>query len=373
VLQTSATIPANAADMFVVCVNFSGTAYQTNFAPFIYADYISVNNLQAISAAMGTLTSGTIIGSRVATSDTGARTELHYNNLFGMGFGGIGGYDGSTVQWYAKASDGKIYAGGGNTVVDSDGLSFVQGASSTNAVKWKSSSTVYGKIYNTVGAAAGLYLTNDAGNNAAEGQIGIESNTSGGSGTGQMYINARTLKWYKNGTATGGLAMGLSGTMAAKSSTTTIQNTTTETSCGITATIPGNKAAVGDCIKITAAGFYSTTGTPTMRFRVFLGSTAVANTTSFTPTGTSVSNRGWRMEVYIPIRSVGASGTVFAQGFMTLGRSDIVDFVSTAPTTVNFTTNQAVDLRFTWGAASTSNSLTCTLLQIEYLTPDSTY
>lgn len=122
VLQAAASIPANAPDMFIVCVNFSGTAYQSNFAPFIYADYISVGNLSAISADLGTITAGTITGATVRTASSGARTEMNASNLFGLGFGGIGGTDGATTQWYAKATDGKIYAGGGNIVLDASGI-----------------------------------------------------------------------------------------------------------------------------------------------------------------------------------------------------------------------------------------------------------
>lgn len=150
VLQTSATIPANAPDMFIACVNFSGTAYPSNFAPFIYADYINVGQLSAISAAMGTLTSGTILGARIATSDTGARTELHSTNLFGMGFGGIGGTDGTTAQWYAKASDGKFYCSGGNAGADANGFWVIPDTAIFNPLrsyKFLDGATTTGGVY----------------------------------------------------------------------------------------------------------------------------------------------------------------------------------------------------------------------------------
>lgn len=126
VLQAGASIPSNAADQFMVCVNFSGTAYPSNFAPFIYADYISVANLAAINADLGNITAGTITGATVRTDSSGARTEMNASNLFGLGFGGIGGIDGSAVvQWYAKNSDGKLYASGGNMALDVNGISVV--------------------------------------------------------------------------------------------------------------------------------------------------------------------------------------------------------------------------------------------------------
>lgn len=125
VLQTSATIPACAPDMFIACVNFSGTAYPSNFAPFIYADYISVANLAAINADMGNITAGTITGATIRTASSGARTEMNASNLFGLGFGGVGGYNGTTTQWYAKNSDGKFYFAGGKATIASNALELV--------------------------------------------------------------------------------------------------------------------------------------------------------------------------------------------------------------------------------------------------------
>lgn len=196
VLQASATIPANAPDMFIVCVNFSGTAYQSNFAPFVYADYISVGNLAAISAAMGTLTSGTIVGSRIATSDTGARTELHYNNLFGLGFGGIGGTDGTTTQWYAKASDGKIYAGGGNLTIDANGLRFVQGSSGTNSVEWYSGANVVGRAYAVDDGSLfnTLYLSGRGVTGTRNGRIYCTVTDSAGATTGLFVVSDNSVQ-----------------------------------------------------------------------------------------------------------------------------------------------------------------------------------
>lgn len=129
VLQTSASIPSNAADQFMVCVNFSGTAYPSNFAPFIYADYISVANLAAINADLGNITAGTVTSATIRTASSGARTEMNASNLFGLGFGGVGGYDGSAAQWYAKASDGKLYAAGGKLVIDATAMALRDGSS----------------------------------------------------------------------------------------------------------------------------------------------------------------------------------------------------------------------------------------------------
>lgn len=149
VLQTSATIPTNAPDMFIVVANFSGTAYQSNFAPFIYADYISVGQLSAISADMGSITAGTITGGTIRTAASGARTEMHASNLFGLGFGGIGGTDGTTAQWYAKASDGKLYAAGGDWVVDASGQKLPVATSwdTKKGLRWEKGGNVVSRLW----------------------------------------------------------------------------------------------------------------------------------------------------------------------------------------------------------------------------------
>ena len=47
----------------------------------------------------------TITGSVIRTAASGARVELNTSKIFGT--------DGTTEQWYASTSDGKLYAGGG--------------------------------------------------------------------------------------------------------------------------------------------------------------------------------------------------------------------------------------------------------------------
>lgn len=107
----------------------------------ITSNEITGTTLSAIRADMGSITAGTITGAVIRTAASGARTEMNYNNLFGLGFGGVGGIDGSAVvQWYAKATDGKIYFGGGNQVLDANGYQIVAGAAygTTRAIRWMS-------------------------------------------------------------------------------------------------------------------------------------------------------------------------------------------------------------------------------------------
>lgn len=172
VLQTSATIPACAPDMFIACVNFSGTAYPSNFAPFIYADYISVANLAAINADMGNITAGTITGATIRTAASGARTEMSGTKIFG--------YNGSANIW-------EIDSAGMRVLVDAT-------MSTTKAFTMKSGSNTVGGLYGSdnvglhtvelrvdsiAAADSVLNISSDAPAGKSSG-VSIESMTAGG-------------------------------------------------------------------------------------------------------------------------------------------------------------------------------------------------
>jgi hypothetical protein len=89
----------------------------------------------------------------IRTAASGARTELNSSNLFSLGFGGIGGYDGSTPQWYAKNSDGKLYAGGGDVIIDTNGITLksdLTAASPANTIKWARSGVELSSISSVI-------------------------------------------------------------------------------------------------------------------------------------------------------------------------------------------------------------------------------
>ena len=81
------------------------------------------------------------------------------------GVGRIGGYNATTLQWYA-GTDGKLYAGGGNVLIDIDGLTLnslavVPGGTfgDPGVIRWVSSTTPVGVIstaYNPGTGAASL-------------------------------------------------------------------------------------------------------------------------------------------------------------------------------------------------------------------------
>lgn len=129
----------------------AGTITATEIAAgAVTATEIDVSDLEAISASMGTLTSGRIelfsSGSIAGADATGLvlDDDLSYDSdnwhLLSLGSGawqvGIG-------------TDGKFYAGEGSVTLDDDGLSISAGAIGYNQVKWVNGGSTIAYIYGT--------------------------------------------------------------------------------------------------------------------------------------------------------------------------------------------------------------------------------
>lgn len=158
---------------------------------------------------------------------------------------------------------------------------------------------------------------------------------------------------------------------------TAVANTTTETIVFPNVTIPANYLSDGRVLRLTARGRLSTTGTPTVRFRLRWG--GVSGTTiwdSGTITcGSAVTAAVWGLEVEVQTRSNGATGTVMTIGPCIIG-SALAPTVGSATgaaaagvygsggddtpaaVTVDLTADTALSLTATWGTASASNTLT---------------
>lgn len=103
-------------------------------ADAITATHINVTTLSAISADMGSLTAGYITGGTIRTAASGARIELNGTKIFGT--------DGTTTQWQALASSGKISAGAGGVEIGADGIVIID----SRKLSFQESSTVIGEI-----------------------------------------------------------------------------------------------------------------------------------------------------------------------------------------------------------------------------------
>lgn len=163
-----------------------------------------------------------------------------------------------------------------------------------------------------------------------------------------------------------------------------IVNTTTETSIfkgksviidepGETTwpTILANTIATGDTYRIKGYGALTSTATPTIRFRVKLGSTVVIDTLAVNLGGSSISG-GLMVEAIISFDT--SSGLATTQvmgngGFSVANTSNGSVYgrmtAVTGATTVDMTANRVLDCTFEWNTASASNRVFVTNLTVE--------
>jgi hypothetical protein len=158
---------------------------------------------------------------------------------------------------------------------------------------------------------------------------------------------------------------------------TAVANSTTETILFPNVTIPANYLADGRVIRVTAQGRLSTTGTPTMRFKLHwggVGGTTIWDSGTIT-CGSGVTASLWQVQIMIQTRSNGATGTLFCVGDVIIGAALAPTVGSAtgaaavgvfgsagddtpAAVTVDLTADTALSLAGTWSAASASNTIT---------------
>jgi hypothetical protein len=167
---------------------------------------------------------------------------------------------------------------------------------------------------------------------------------------------------------------------------TAVANTTTETVLFPNVVIPASFMQDGRVLKLIASGKYSTTGTPTMVFRVRWGgvSGTVLGATAAATTPSGVTNAVWTITCLIQTRLNGSSGKLVLIGGATVHAAVAGTVASatgnaldtpmtaggvTAPaeTTVDLTVDTALALSLTWSAASASNTATGMVYIIEAL------
>lgn len=142
---------------------------------------------------------------------------------------------------------------------------------------------------------------------------------------------------------------------AAVAASTAVSNTTTETSFGVTKTIPAGSLKAGDVITIFGQVIATATNsTDTLLIKAYIGSTAY-----FTSATLDVANNDicvWRAELVV--RTIGASGTVVGAGFGIIGppASATTKQFNLASTTIDTTVDITLDVKATWSVASASNS-----------------
>jgi len=153
----------------------------------------------------------------------------------------------------------------------------------------------------------------------------------------------------------------------------TIANTAAETNFASNWSMPASYCVAGRTIRWTAQGTYSTTGTPTLIFKLKAGSTALATSPTFT-TGSGASNREWRIEGQTicnaaPAASAATESQGLAEIFTAATTSTPGEMVNTA--TTNVATNGALTMQISaqWGAADPANTITMRQFIVEAIGP----
>lgn len=163
----------------------------------------------------------------------------------------------------------------------------------------------------------------------------------------------------------------------ATSDGTAIANSTTETIIFPNITIPGNFLQDGRSLRLLLFGKHSTTGTPTLTFRLRWGgvSGTVIVASGAITCGSAVTNAPFELNLILTTRSNGSTGTVMCNGTAvvwgdaapTVGSATNAPGVSPmtaggasapAAVTLDLTADTALSVTAQWSAASASNTLT---------------
>lgn len=169
-----------------------------------------------------------------------------------------------------------------------------------------------------------------------------------------------------------GITQSIKGVLTTITSSTTVANTTTETTLMTGPTLPANFFVAGKTVHISAYGVYDTKADPcgTLDMKVKLGSTVILDTGAIAVSA-GMRYRGWILEGYITCRTVGSSGTVMAQGTFTLAISTAngtyTDMENTAAITIDTTASQALTVTAQWQTANASNTITNSVGIVEVL------
>jgi hypothetical protein len=152
-----------------------------------------------------------------------------------------------------------------------------------------------------------------------------------------------------------------------------ISNTAAETNFDINYSMPANSCTPGRVYRIFASGVYSTTSTPSLDFRMKVGTTVLGATTQSLATQTGASNQQWYLEFRFICITAGASGTVEPMGraviWTTNTSSTATHMGGTATVTIDTTAAQTLQLSADWSVGSTSNTVTMRQFLVESLGP----
>jgi len=163
----------------------------------------------------------------------------------------------------------------------------------------------------------------------------------------------------------------LMGCMFTQTSSPGVSGSTTETSLigtGVGTNILGaNEFRAGKTIRLKAHGLHSVVGNETVRWRLFLDTTCIGDTTAVSDANGT--DEEWHMDAIITCRSTGAAGIVQACGNLLMHEAGttVTGLSFNSGATIGTLTTRAIGLKFTHGNNNAGNKCTCTNLTIECL------
>lgn len=209
-----------------------------------------------------------------------------------------------------------------------------------------------------------------SGTNGAGSDLGL----SGGKGTGTGIPGGVVVRYPLIG-ASGSTPQSLSAnaypvvtSLFSNTATTTVTNTTTETSIfsgmpvsgGSTRDIEAGSSRAGTVYKVKVIGNLNVTGTPTLQIKVKLNSTLIADLGAVT-IANNATGRFW-LEFDVHVHSIGATGSVVTFPHMQYsttgsGALTVNDIGAAQATTIDTTVTQTIDITAQWGTANAANQL----------------
>ena len=137
-----------------------------------------------------------------------------------------------------------------------------------------------------------------------------------------------------------------------------------------------NQLETGSELRLEAWGEFSNTATPTLSLGFFFGTAAVVlGQTALTTTTTGATSWPWHLYLRGRVRTVGATGTIYCQGYAEIGTSltaysGVLPLPTTAAgrvVTIDTTTAKTHGVGAQWGAASASNTLKTDMFNAELI------
>jgi hypothetical protein len=292
-----------------------------------------------------------------------------------IGSGG-GGANTGLSNLASVAINQSLVAGTGNSIdIGSSGTAWRAGyfgtSLNTPTLRPAADGTTAFKLQNAAGTAD--YLTLDTTNNrltlGTSDTTGfllvLDTKTDATDPTGVnggMYYNSNLGKFrcYENGVWKD--CVGFSAATTTVQSGDTVSNSTTETTFASNVVIPANNCQVGKSYQIIARGVYgSAASAPTLRLRVKADTTNLLSS-SLVATNNSLTDRQWSVTADMTCITTGGSGSVEAQGTLTLATTANAatqrELSNTSTVTLDTTTSHAIQLSAQFGTADPSNTIT---------------